>query len=222
MAVDPTITITNLKEIATLAIAVVGGSFALWRWMEDQKWRRVQYAQSLVTKFLEEKGVTKACEVLDTVGEVEFEVENNSKKRHVINITDEFLIGSFSTFDENEENTEDEILIRDTFDSLFGGLSLFQSHIEAGLIKLQDIRPYLEYWIRELSGHGKVHSEAVALQIGKYLQYFGYGPVLILSRNMGYYFKESSRQIVQARDSEATRVDGAGHAKDRVSGAQDV
>jgi hypothetical protein len=188
----PTIPSTiDLKDIATLAAAVAGGSFALWRWTVDQKWRRVQYAQTLVKEFFEKRNVIKACEVIDTVGDVQFEDENNPKKHHTLDITTKFLLDSFTTFDQKEENTDDEILIRDVFDDLFGGLSVFQSHIETGLIKLQDISPYLEYWIKELSGNGHVHDEAVAHQIRGYLAFFGYDRVLILARDMGYPFKQA-------------------------------
>jgi hypothetical protein len=43
------------KELLTLTVAAIAGAFALWRWMVDQKWRRVQYAQSLIKVFLEKK-----------------------------------------------------------------------------------------------------------------------------------------------------------------------
>ena len=180
------------KDFVTLAFAAAGGTFALWRWTVDQKWRRVQYAQTLVKEFFEKKNVIKACEVIDTVGDVQFEDESNPKKRHTLDITTKFLVGSFTTFDQKEENTDDEILIRDVFDDLFGGLSVFQSHIETGLIKLRDISPYLEYWIKELSGNGHVQDEAVAHQIRGYLAFFGYERVLILARDMGYPFKQAA------------------------------
>jgi hypothetical protein len=182
----------DLKEVATLAFAVAGGSFALWRWTVDQKWRRVQYAQSLIKEFLENKSVAKACEVIDTDGDVLFEIEGKPKKRRNINVSNKFLLRSFTTFTEKEENTYDEIAIRDVFDELFSRISVFQSHIDTGLIKLRDVRPYLEYWIKELSGHGNVHSQEVAAKIRKYLQFFGYSQVLLFARDMGYPFKEGT------------------------------
>jgi hypothetical protein len=180
----------DLKEIVTLAAAVAGGSFALWRWTVDQKWRRAQYAQSLIKEFFDKKSVAKACEIIDTIGEIEFEIEGNPKRRRIIDVTDELLVQSLTTFDQKEENTDEEIAIRDVLDEFFGGLSVFQSHIDTGLIKLQDVRPYLEYWIKELSGHGNVHGKEVAQQVGRFLQYFGYDRVLLFASDMGYPFEE--------------------------------
>src|SRR5215831_9980703 len=123
MNVDP-------KEIAAFLAAVIGGGFALWRWTVDQKWRRLQYAQSLIKEFFEKKSIAKAFEVLDTIGEVEFEEESNPRERLTINITNEFLIGAFTTFEQKKKNTYEEIVIRDIFDDLFDRISLFQSHID--------------------------------------------------------------------------------------------
>jgi hypothetical protein len=116
----------DLKDIATFTAAVAGGSFALWRWTVDQKWRRVQYAQTLVKEFFEKENVIKACEVVDTIGDVQFKDESNSKKHRNIDVTDKFLISSFTTFDQKEENTYDEIAIRDVFDDFLAELVCFK------------------------------------------------------------------------------------------------
>jgi hypothetical protein len=51
--------------------------------MVQQKWRRVQHAQSLIKVFLERPSTIKAFEIIDTEGDVEFSVQN-TKKREVI------------------------------------------------------------------------------------------------------------------------------------------
>lgn len=177
----------HLSEMLPFVVGVAGGVFALWRWTVDQKWRRVQYAQKLIKDFFENERIIEACTILDTVDEtVALEDESDPAKRCEIMITDNFLIGALSTFCQKPENTEDEQHIRHIFDEFFDGLSAFQSHIEIGLIKRKDIKPYLEYWLTELSGNGKIHSNFVAYQIRNYLECFGYGQVIELVRKMGH------------------------------------
>jgi hypothetical protein len=196
------------KELLALIVATIGGAFALWRWMVDQKWRRVQHAQSLVEKFLEKRNTIKAFEILDTIGDVECTSKYDAKKKETIDITDEFLIGALSTFDQKKENDESEIVIRDIFDDFFDDLSTFQGHIESGLIKLQDIRPYLEYWMGELGGHGRVRSTDFADQVARYLNYFGFERTLTLARSMGYPFNilNSAVETRVAETSPATKM----------------
>jgi hypothetical protein len=188
------------KELLTLILATAGGVFALWRWTIDQKWRRVQHAQSLVKNFLEKKNTIKAFEILDTTGKVECTSNYDSKMEDTIDVTDEFLIGALSTFDQKDENDDKEVIIRDIFDSYFDELSTFQSHIETGLITLQDIQPYLEYWMLQLTGRGRIRSPAFGQQAGKYLSYFEYKRVLTLARNMGCPFDLGEAPSPKASD----------------------
>ena len=50
---------THKDLLATIGLGI-GGAFALWRWLIDQRWRRVQYTYELVEKFLEKENTKKA------------------------------------------------------------------------------------------------------------------------------------------------------------------
>lgn len=180
------------KALLTLILATAGGIFALWRWTIDQKWRRVLHAQALVEKFQLKESTSKAFEILDVVDEeIEFEFPDKSKKP--IKVTNDFLIGALSTFDQKDLNDESEIIIRSILGDFFDDLSTFQSHIDAGLIKTKDIKPYLEYWFQELTGKGRVHDDIrFGVQVHKYLSFFGYKRVLTLAESMGYPFPHLS------------------------------
>ena len=160
--------------------------------MVDQKWRRVQYAQSLIKEFLEKNTTVEAFNILDVSDEeVEFSGQNSKTKK--ILITDTFLIGALSTFDQKTKNTPKELVVRIILDGFFDDLNIFQNHVDTGLIKLRDIRPYLEYWIKELVGQGRSHKSAFfGQQVCRYLNYFGYEKVVTLAKNMGDRFPEVS------------------------------
>ena len=62
------------KELLTLILATAGGTFALWRWTIDQRWRRVLHAQSLIENFFQKENTINAVKVLDIVDEdIDFE-----------------------------------------------------------------------------------------------------------------------------------------------------
>ena len=176
------------KELLTLILATVGGTFALRRWAIDQKWRRVLHAQGLVERFQQKKSTIKAFEILNVVDEeIEFEFPNKSKKP--VKITDDFLIGALSTFAQKEINDEKEDTVRTILSDSFDDLGTFQCHIDSGLIKTEDIKPYLEYWFQQLTGRGPVHDDKkLGIQVRKYLTYFGHKRVLSLAERMGYPF----------------------------------
>lgn len=203
----------DLKDITAFIAAVgvvIGGGFGLWRWVVDQKWRRVQYAQSIIKASFEDELVEKACEVLDTNDGIVTFADDHKPERDIY-ISDDFLIGALATFDQKEGFSDDELCVRGVLDKLFDEMNTFQSHIDAGLIKLDDIRPYIEYWIREMSGNGRVHEERLAHQIHRFLEYFGYRRALRLASNMGYPIKEgaptssSQQPLVHSRPSRHSR-----------------
>ncbi len=75
------------------------------------------------------------------------------------------------------------------FDEFFTDLSMFQHHIDAKLIRLADVRPYLEYWIKSINGYGTVKSIKLAQQINKFLDSFEYTAVKKLSLSMQFPLK---------------------------------
>ena len=147
--------------------------------MVDQKWRRVQYAQSLIKEFLEKNTTVEAFDILDVFDEeVEFSGQNSKTKK--ILITDTFLIGALSTFDQKIKNTPKELVVRIILDGFFDDLNIFQNHADRGLIKLRDIRPYLEslpqerflrtaglqvpepFWIRKSCDAGQEYGSSIS------------------------------------------------------------
>jgi hypothetical protein len=142
----------------------------------------------LVEKFFQKESTIKALEILDIIDE-EVEFEFPDKFKRPIKLTNDFLIGALSTFDQKQINDEKEIVARVILGDFFDDLSTFQNHVDAGLIKHKDIKPYLEYWFQELTGKGRVHDDPrFGVQVAKHLRYFGYKVVLVLANAMGYPF----------------------------------
>src|SRR5262249_24893934 len=139
--------------------------------------------------FLEKSTTAKAFDILDVSNEgIEFKIGHGDKIKTIL-ITDRLLIGSLSTFDQKTKNTPQELIVRTVLDAFFEDLSIFQNYVDTGLIKLRDISPYLEYWIKELVGQGRCHNSIIfGEQVCRYLNYFGYERVVILAENMGYPF----------------------------------
>jgi len=167
---------------------IVGGAFALWRWTIDQRWRRVQYAQQLLQKFFEKENTKLALRMLDVQGETELPSSEEGEVQ-VVFLTEEMLIISLRTLKDQQMFDEPHFTIRMIFDEFFTDLSMFQHHIDANLIKMKDIRPYLEYWIKSICGYGHIYSGALAKQIHQFLKYFDYSAVLKLSQRLGYPLK---------------------------------
>jgi hypothetical protein len=182
-----------IKDLGTLVFGAIGGAFVLWRWMIDQKWRRVQYAQQLIKEFTSKENTKRAFEFLDSHRQVDVLPGEYGGGKSKAYADEGMLIASLKTSKEitalNQLKTH-EYGIRNSFDEFFTDLSSFQHHVETGLIKIEDIKPYLEYWIKSINGYGKIHGPALAKQINKFLKDYDYLPVIKLSKSMGYTPKD--------------------------------
>jgi hypothetical protein len=177
---------TRVTSLFAGLATIIGGGFALWRWTIDQRWRRVQYAQQLLEKFFDKKNTKLALRMLDVQGKTKLPSSAGEDKFQVITLTEEIFINSLRTLEERQRFEEPYFTIRMIFDEFFTDLSMFQHHVDANLIKLKDVRPYLEYWIKSINGHGQIYTVELARQMNKFLEYFDYTAVLRLSRLLGY------------------------------------
>jgi hypothetical protein len=179
------------KEVSTLVVAIAGGGFALWRWTVDQRWRRVQYAYQLIKEFMAKENTKKALMMLDTTNDIELFPERAKPEEKFYRVDERLIISALKTFDEKEQFNDPEFAVRLIFDEFFTDLSMFQHHIDAKLIQLGDVRPYLEYWIKSINGHGSVKGIQLARQIDKFLDFFEYNAIKRLSRSMRLSLKIS-------------------------------
>ena len=179
------------REASALLVAIVGGGFALWRWTIDQRWRRVQYAYQLIREFMAKENTRKALMMLDTTNDIELFPEKEKPEDRFYRVDERLMINALRTFDEQKAFGEPEFAIRMIFDEFFTDLSMFQHHIDAKLIRLNDVRPYLEYWIKSINGHGTVKGIQLAQQINKFLDFFEYTAIKKLSRSMNFSLKVS-------------------------------
>ena len=179
------------KEASALLVAIAGGGFALRRWTIDQRWRRVQYAYQLIKEFMAKESTRKAFMMLDTTNNIELFPEKEKPEDRFCRVDERLMINALKTFDEQKAFSEPEFAIRMIFDDFFTDLSMFQHHIDAKLIRLNDVRPYLEYWIKSINGHGNVKGIQLAQQINKFLDSFEYTAIKKLSRSMNSSLKVS-------------------------------
>jgi hypothetical protein len=174
------------KEVIAFVTAMGAGIFALWRWTIEQRWRRVQYAHKLISEFFAKPNTEKAVRMLDAERYIELFPEHEDQAKRRVFVREIMMIEALKTSAEKDKFPTNEFRVRNIFDEFLTDLSAFQHHIDARLLKLSDIKPYLEYWIKAMNGYGKIRSDAFAHQLKKFLIDFDYEAVIRLSTAMGY------------------------------------
>jgi len=121
-------------------------------------------------EFRERREVKLAMQILDySVRHVELFPEEQEHKSRYVRVDRQVMGAALMWHEIRHRDPYNRIMvaIRDLFDEFFEGLSVFDIMIEAELIEVGDIRPYLSYWlnmmavghIREKSGSSRAPEE---------------------------------------------------------------
>jgi hypothetical protein len=127
--------------------------------------------------------------MLDVQGKTKLPLRGTAEGTKIVNLDGAMLKKALATLAQQQRFGEPHFSVRMIFDEFFTDLAMFQHHIDAGLIKLKDVRPYLRYWIKSINGYGLIYDSSVACQINQFLRYFDHTGVLRFSKLMGHEFK---------------------------------
>jgi hypothetical protein len=157
---------------------------AIWEYTKAQKWKKLEFIANQMKEFNNDVEVKKAMQMLDYTNR---EIELYGVK---VVITNELLESALCPDLEGKNKngfTLQEAQIRDIFDHFFEKLSIINQYISSGLITVEDVKPYLIYWINILGKDDNIRKpKALIHSIWKYWQSFNYTDMILLLERFGY------------------------------------
>lgn len=159
----------------------------IWEYSKAQKWKKAEFVSKEIKEFHNDFDIKRALLLLDWNAN-ELDVKSNdlngTGKMH---FSDGLIVKALRTHMESPTFTDEEVIIKAIFDAFLDRISMFQNYIETGLIKIEDIKPYLIYWIQILADKNNPRkSEVVREQMWKYIDAYGYSNVRLFCAACGY------------------------------------
>ncbi len=153
MPEETTIKLLNVDTLALILtfLALCGG---LYRYHHAQVWKRREFVAGEIEKLLKSPPARNAMNMLDyTLRWIELHPGASDPDQRFARIARDYAAAMLIPHDvEGRPNYgRNGAAIRDCFDELLTTLDNLQAMIAAGLIKTEDLIPYLGYWIRRLS-----------------------------------------------------------------------
>lgn len=181
-------------ELLKVAPFYIGGAFALYRYIQDQKWKRQQFATSLFRDFAEKDTTKKAMSMLDWIRYIEIfpEAADDAKFVKVDRAT---LIAALGT--SRTKYTRAEVRIRDILDAFLTDIAEFEHHIASGLIETKQIKPYLSYWAKLMTGNGHRKDPQLWRELDLYMEHYDYSAVKSLFTRFGCKLAAASESELQ-------------------------
>jgi hypothetical protein len=165
-------------------IKIAGATLAFWiglrQYRKNEAWKRLEFVADEMKTFYDDPAVKAAMTMLDwrkkKLALFKFRNENDLGQVTV----DYKLVASALGVDPELHYTKEQSAIRETFERFLEFLARFEGFLAAGVIEVGDLEPYLDYWMKLISGRD-AHSPEVTAEVlpslWKFIDYYGYRDV---------------------------------------------
>lgn len=174
------VSFSNWIEILKIVGAAVVFGIGLRQYSNAQVWKRLEFIGTEMRVFFDDVAVRSALTMLDwrkkKIALFKYRDEGDLKEVDV----DYETVASALGIDPQARYSKVQSAIREVFERLLEFLARFEGFIDVRAVKTRDLNPYLDYWVKLLSGNDR-HSPEVTMkvlpQLWKFIDYYGYRDV---------------------------------------------
>jgi hypothetical protein len=165
-------------EVVIEFVKIIGASLAFWfalaQYKKAQQWKRKEYTSNLMERFLADQDVQLSMQMLDWM---ERQLTLKSGKQYDFRSKSLTKILASSAKSNELSFSQEESELRDSFSKFLDCLQQIDADIEAGLIKAEEVKVYLYYWLQKLSTAQGKQDEASLQVISGFIDDYEYAGV---------------------------------------------
>lgn len=194
------------KGIGLCGSALVAG-LAIRTYLRNDEWKRAEFLAGKMKEFMDSTQVRNALVMIDWSAR-KIPLFGQSPDEHVLvtrgmstkalhphtidgenaKVEGTFIDGAFV-----RSYTPEEAAIRDCFDAFLDGLERINAYREAQLVTVEQLKPHLEYWIRDIAAPAQSPAEAAwSATLLTYIKFYGFVGVMALFKEFGYPIETTS------------------------------
>jgi len=164
-------------------------------------------------EFESDKKIQLAMTMLDWTNRELYFPSEASDRPIALTVNDALLCSALLPHQCAGRYSKEEAMIRDCFDHFLDMLVMFWNFIEADLVNCDELRPYMQYWIRLVSGQvTDWHSPQVFTLLLNHIRAYGFTGAALLIKSFGYNPQPSKAAVDEAIQATlASRADSIGH-----------
>lgn len=201
--------------------AIAAFSFAVFQYRRAEKWKRIEFIAKEIKEFESDPVIQNALLMIDWgARRINLFLLPNSTGKDSIKITRDIqwkaLLphplkkehSEYRTFGSSEEEiksedyqedyhkktfTTKEAKIRDTYDAFLTRLDRFATFIQSGLISLEELKPFLNYWIDAMTQNEHAEDATWRFTLLSYIHFYNYSGVQFLLERFGKDISPASK-----------------------------
>ena len=190
----------DLFKWITAILGFTGFFIALLQYISTQKWKKAEFIACLIKEFEATPSVQRSKLMLDwnvvdiIIGKDEHQLTGQVNKMgdfYIIRFNDDLFYSALRNHMVNQlpvgAFSDDETIIRLTFDDFLDKLGRFNTHLKSGLFSFHEIQSYLDYWISIWADErSAAKSKELLKQIKEYIIAYKFRDVIELAHRFGY------------------------------------
>jgi hypothetical protein len=232
--------LATYKDAFTVIISLIGVPLALIAafngartYVRTEQWKRAEFLAKEMKEFFANARVQTAFTLIDWGARYVKLLDDDAPKNGRVLVTRQMqvrallphtlkpLLSDAIVFHADGEHEDDELrrfspeeaAIRDCYDTFLDGLETFASYVQSDLISLNNLRPYLQYWIDDIHAPTKIADDAAwSAALVTYIAVYRY-------KGVKWLFEQFNRSI--ASDSPAFKSFLAGMKDKELAQALD-
>jgi hypothetical protein len=168
--------------------------YGVWKYNRAQQWKRAEYVAQEMKEF-NRKESTQAIKVLLDWINPEISLPDETGAIKLTRVADaEVPVALRIPTDSSEHFNRKEFALRGMFDEFFDNLDQIGHYLQTKLVEPANVKPYLDYWLRIISGARKVGGgldkpAAYLDALATYIKHYGWSGVTLLFERCGYQLR---------------------------------
>lgn len=208
-------------------LAAVGAVIAWRTFLRSEKWKQAEFLAREMKDFFGTEKVQTALLMVDW-GLRRIKLLENSandgghvkvdRRLQVLALRPHTLLAQGSDEEGKGRFTREQAAIRDCYDALLDGLERFGNYLKTKLVQVDDLKPYIGYWIDDIEGPAENLPDAAwSAALLTYIEFYRFGGVQYLfeafNKPIGPGSTAYIRFLSQMEDKELARQLAASVAK---------
>jgi hypothetical protein len=182
-------------------LKILGAAAAFWiglnQYRKAEAWKRLEFVAAEMKAFYDDDAVKLAMGMLDWRRKKVALFKHRGENDFARAVVDYAIVASALGIDPELKYDKVQSAVREIFERFLEFLARFEGFLAAEVVQKTDLVPYLDYWIKLISGrdaHSPEVTKEVLPSLWKFIDYYGYRDVRrFISRYETVAFSELKR-----------------------------
>jgi hypothetical protein len=202
---------SDIVALIGIGVAAVTFGNALWQAKQAQTWKRKEFMAAQMAAFMADAAVQQTLKILDySARRLNLSDDENERALRGVRVDQQLAAAALipHTFG-REKFTRVEVAIRDGFDVFLERVDKFHDMLKVKLLKLEDITPYLNYWLESIADTDGFLNPNLKRSLWLFIDVYEYHGIQELCRKIGYPISPRAEDIAGLKEEIARGEWGA-------------